>query len=236
MRTGLILGFVIAISIPGVYADSITVNSSAAVTFLNSGLASTDFPSHFTAANFLAAQTGPSAALLSSTPFYVASLSSAPAAEWIGVNANTGTATGDTALYAISFDIPDPFSSGSLTLFYAVDNELGGTNAGIYLNGVALPDSTGIGSFTSQNTYTSANIGADLVQGTNWLYIDAVNLGAEAGLIFSADISTVNSIGAVPEPASVLLFAAALIAVGAVSWRRRNRDGLAYPNFPLPLR
>jgi len=235
MRTGSILGFVIAISIPGVYADSITVNSSAAVTFLNSGLTSTDFPSPFNAANFMAAQTGPSAALLSSTPFYVGSLSSAPAAQWIGVDATAGTTTADTALYAISFDIPDPFSSGSLNLFYAVDNELGGTNAGIYLNGKALPNSTGIGGFTSQNTYTSASIGADLVQGTNWLYFDAVNLGLEAGLIFSADVSTVNSTAA-PEPASVLLFAAALVAVGAVSRRRRNRDVVAYPNVPLPLR
>jgi hypothetical protein len=222
MKTRLIFGFVIAMSIPGVYADSITVNSSAAVTFLNSGLTSTDFTAPFTAANFTAAQTGPAASLLSSVPFYVASLASAPAAKWIGVAANAGTTTADTALYAISFDIPDPLSSGSLTLFYAVDNQLGGTNAGIYLNGTALPGSTGIGGFTSQNTYTSASVGADLVQGTNWLYIDAVNLGAEAGLIFSADISTVNATSGVPEPASVLLIGAALIAVGAVSRRHRK--------------
>jgi hypothetical protein len=76
-------------------------------------------------------------------------------------------------------------------LFYAIDNLLGDSNAGIYLNGIALPNSTGIGSFGSQNTYTDANIGSDLSQGTNWLYIDGVNLGGPAGLIFSADISTV---------------------------------------------
>jgi hypothetical protein len=214
-------------SIPALYADSITVNSSAAVTFLNSGLTSTDFSSPFTAANFMAAQTGTAASLLSSTPFYIASLSSAPAAKWIGVASDAGITTADTALYAVSFDIPDPLSSGSLTLFYAVDNELGGTNAGIYLNGIALANSTGIGGFSSQNTYSNANIGADLVQGTNWLYIDAVNLGAEAGLIFSANIATVNSTSATPEPASVVLFGAALIAIVAVARRRRKCEGLA---------
>jgi hypothetical protein len=222
MKTNVLLGFVIAMSIPGVYADSITVNSSAAVTFLDSGLTNTDFTSPFTMANFTAAQMGTSAFLLTSTPSYIASLPSGPGAEWIGTNSTAGVTVGDTALYAIDFDLPDAFLSGSLTLFYAVDNKLGGTNAGIYLNGIALANSTGIGGFTTQNTYTNANIGADLVQGTNWLYLDAVNLGAPAGLIFSADVSTVNSIGStIPEPASVWLFGAALIAVTAVSRRRK---------------
>ncbi len=46
------------------------------------------------------------------------------------------------------------------------------------------------------------NIGPLLVQGTNWLYIDAVNLGGPSGLIFSANFSTPD---AVPEPRTLLL-------------------------------
>jgi hypothetical protein len=222
MKTSPLCGFLMAMSITGLYGDTITVNSSAAVTFLNTNSTSTDFPSAFTVADFTAAQAGPAASALTSVPFYIASLPSAPAAQWIGVTSNSGTTSGDTALYAISFDIPDTFVSGSLNLLYAVDNELGRTNAGVYLNGHALPGSTGIGGFNTQYTYTDANAGADLVQGTNWLYLDAVNTGFEAGLIFSADIATVNSGSATPEPASVWLFGAGLIAVSAALRKRQS--------------
>jgi hypothetical protein len=209
----------IVISLPIARADSITVNSGAGVTFLNSGSTTTDFSSPFSAANFSSAQTGTAAFVLTSTPFYIPSLPAAPAAKWIGTNATAGTGAGDTALYAISFDVPDAFTTASLTLDYAVDNELGRSNAGIYLNGIALTGSTGIGGFTSQNVYTNSNIGADLVQGTNWLYFDAVNVGGPAGLIFSANIAT--STAATPEPASVLLIGAGLMAVAALTKRRR---------------
>jgi hypothetical protein len=220
MRTRLIFALVIALSIPAVYGDSVVANSGGSVTLLDSGFTSTDFSSPFSSANFMSAQTGTAASIESSDPFYIASLPSGPGAVWIGTNTTAGANVGDTALYAISFDIPDPFVSGSLNLFYAIDNELGDLNAGIYLNGIALPASTGIGGFSSQFTYSDGSIGADLVQGTNWLYIDGVNLGGPAGLIFSADISTTNS---VPEPSSFWMLAALIIA-GAVSWRLRKRD------------
>jgi hypothetical protein len=226
MKKNLIFGFVIAMSIPGLYADAITINSSAAVTFLNSNSTTTDFTAPFTTANFTAAQTGTAAAVLSSVPFYLASLPAAPTAQWIGVNSGTGTNAGDTALYAVSFNIPDPFLFATLSLSFAVDNELGGTNPGIYLNGIALANSTGIpgtgtGSFTTQNTYTNASVAPDLVQGTNWLYLDDVNLGAEAGLIFSANISTVNAPIGTPEPASFVLIGAGLLAAGVLSRRKK---------------
>jgi hypothetical protein len=183
MKIGLILGLIAAVAVPGAYADNVTINSSNAVTFLSNGTSTTtDFPSPFTMANFNSAQTGAPAAVLTSTPFYTTAASLTTAgAQWIGTSAGGGNgSTADfTALYAVSFDIPDAFVSGSLTLNYEVDNELGDLNPGIYLNGTALPSSTGIPgtstpSFTTLQTYTD-NVTADLVQGTNWLYIDAVN-------------------------------------------------------------
>jgi hypothetical protein len=235
MKTGLILSFTAALAIPTAYADSFTVNSSNSVTFLSNGTSTTtDFPSPFTTANFHSAQTGPNAVVLASIPFYTtdASLTTA-GAQWIGTSAGAGNGStpGYTALDAISFNIPDAFVSASLTLNYEVDNALGDTNPGVYLNGIALPGSTGIpcgvgvacsGSFTALQTYTDNNVTADLVQGTNWLYIDAVNLGFEGGLIFSAHISTVNA-SPVPEPTSVVLMCTMLLGVAFVARKRIGR-------------
>src|ERR1700722_7677477 len=139
MKIVLILGLTAAIATPAAYADSITINSSNAVTFLSNGTSTTTvFPFAFTTANFNSAQTGENAAVLTSTSFYptAASLTTA-AAQWIGTSAGggSGSTPGYTALYAIGFDIPDGFVSGSLTLNYEVDNQLGDLNPGIYLNG-----------------------------------------------------------------------------------------------------
>jgi hypothetical protein len=183
--------------LPRAGAQSITINSSGAVRFLDSGIPNGDFTAPFTAQNFTAAQTGPTASVLTSTPYYAASLPDGPNAVWIGTNANAGASVGDTALYAVSFTLPSSVSSASLTLYYDVDNNLGYTNPGIFINGTALPNSTGLPpgcvdqvcAFTQENTYTAASIGSLLVSGTNWIYFDAVNLGGPAGLIFSAVIN-----------------------------------------------
>jgi hypothetical protein len=232
MKTGLILGLVAAIAIPAAYAGSVTINSSSAVTFLPNGTSTTtDFSSAFTTANFNSAQAGANAAVLTTTPFYTTDPSLiTDGAQWIGTSAGGGNGlTPDyTALYAISFTIPVAFVSGSLTLNYEVDNALGDTNPGVYLNGTALPSSTGIpcgvgvaciGSFSALQTYTDSSVTADLVQGTNWLYIDAVNLGEEGGLIFSANISTVNSTAATPEPST---YGFILIGLGLLVLMRKR--------------
>ena len=180
---------------------SVTLNSGSAVTYLDSGFSTSDFSSAFTAANFTSAQLGPAASVLISTPVYISSLIDGSGAVWIGTNSNAGTGVGDTALYAISFNVPSAVSTASLNLYYAVDNVLGLSNPGIYINGAALPNSTALlcslcaTSFNQENLYTDANIAPLLVAGTNWLYFDAVNQGGPGGLIFSAKL-TLSSGGA----------------------------------------
>jgi hypothetical protein len=201
--------------LPRAGAQSVTVNSGGAVRFLDSGSSATDFTTAFTAANFTAAQAGPTASVLTSTPFYVSSLPHGPGAVWIGTNASAGASVGDTALYAASFTLPSNVSSASLTLYYDVDNNLGYANPGIYINGTALPASTGLPpgcldqvcAFTQENTYTDPSVGSLLVSGTNWIYLDAVNLGGPAGLIFSAVIN--YTVGPACAPAVVPQAAAA---------------------------
>jgi hypothetical protein len=236
MKLSFIPGLIAVTAIPMIYADNVPVFSSTAVTFLSNGTSTTnDFSSPFTTADFMAAQTGASAAVLTTTPFYTTDPSLPMAgAKWIGTSAGAGNGStpGYTALFAISFNIADPFTSGSLTLNYEVDNDLGDLNQGIYLNGHALPGSTSgcfecFSSFDVLQSYVDANVTADLVQGTNWLYIDAVNLGAEEGLIFSADITTVNSrsVAAVPEPTSVILLSTVLL-VSVYAARKRFAKGV----------
>jgi hypothetical protein len=160
-------------------------------------------------------------------PFYTTAASLTGAgAHWIGTSAGGGNGSSPdyTALYAIAFSIPDAFVSGSLTLNYEVDNVLGDLNPGIYLNGTALPGSTNNtgcspSCFLGLQSYSDSSVTADLVQGTNWLYIDAVNLGAEGGLIFSATISTVNSTGATPEPST---YGLTLIGFGLLVLKRKR--------------
>jgi uncharacterized protein (TIGR03437 family) len=123
-------------------------------------------------------------------------------AHWIGTNANTYSPSGNgtTALYAVSFEIPSGFSSPTLTLHYAVDDNLGGisaggVNAGVYLNGASVcVNLVPVGNYAIEQTITCNDVSQALTVGENWLYIDAVNLGGAAGLLFSA------SIAATPTP------------------------------------
>jgi len=227
--SGLAVLFAAFFAMLPLHAASITLESSAAVTYLSNGSSSTDFSAPFTAANFAAAMTGTAASVLTSTPFWFPA-SDIPGAVWIGTNTSAGTGTGNTALYAISFTLP-AVSAASLTLDYGVDNDLGDLNAGLYLNGSALPGSTGIpcgvgvacsGAFTSVQTYSDSSIAPLLTTGTNTLFFDAVNLGAPGGLIFSATITYTPAGAAMPEPSNLILPAAALLMLFGLAMRRRS--------------
>jgi uncharacterized protein (TIGR03437 family) len=150
----------------------------------------------FTSTDFSGAQTGPAAFIVSPNPLWIPGLPSDPSAQWIGTNPDAGCCQGNTALYAISFQITSAFTTATLTLNWAADDGIGeagfGPNTGVYLNGTGIcGDSFPIG-FGQQNTVTCNNISPLLHAGTNWLYIENTNAEGSAGLLFSATITTVT--------------------------------------------
>jgi hypothetical protein len=215
-------------ALPQANADTVVLNSGSAVTYLDSGKTSGDFSAPFTSSSFTAAQNGKSASPLSSilTQYYTKSLTGAPGAEWIGTNSSAGINSGDTALFAISFDIAGSVSSASLDLAYAVDNALGASNAGIYINGHALPNSISCylcgTNYSQTNYYLDSNIAQYLVTGKNTLYIDAVNGGGQEGLLFSATINYVDPPIATPEASTAVLLALAVVGLLALSLRNKT--------------
>ena len=140
----------------------------SAVTFLL-GPAVGDFSNRFTSADFSSAQNGPAAFIVPQNPAWISGLPSDPSARWIGTNANAAN-SGSTALYAASFSIPSPFTSATLTLHFAVDDGIGATNAGIFLNGIANCNPFGQG-FGAEQMVSCNDVGPLLRAGANWLYV-----------------------------------------------------------------
>ena len=221
---GLMVGIVLVVPVE-LRAGTVTVRSGNEVAGLDSqttfliGPPSTDFASTFTAADFTAAQSGPHAFLSTVNGSWLASLPADSAAKWISTNSNGGGGA-NTALYAINFNVATAFTTGSIVLHYAVDNQLGLVNQGAYLNGTALSGNTIGGGFSSQTDITRTDIASLLHVGLNTLYLDAVNVGGPAGLMFSATITTVDA-AATPEP-STLAAACVAIVAGWAGLRRRK--------------
>jgi uncharacterized protein (TIGR03437 family) len=220
--------------------NGITGGRDSSVTFLV-GPSATDFPNPFTLSDFSNAQRGPVAYVLSRNPAWISGLSVDASAQWIGTNANAARTQGTTALYAISFVVPNAFSSAELTVHYAVDDAFGcnncpngrGTNKAVFLNGTAVCASSlfidnGITDFTQEHIVACNDVGGSLHVGTNWLYIDAVNLGSVGGLLFSATISTTDVI--VPSINAGGVVNAASSVRGAVA---PGSIASVYGGFPL---
>jgi hypothetical protein len=226
-HTSLFIALVLSLA-TGIHGAVINLHSGngsgtdSLIKFLD-GPNATDFAA-LTPANFTSAQSGPAAFIMPPNGAWLASLPADSGAKWIGTNASAGTVSGDTALYAMSFTLANPVASASITLNYATDNQFGSsTNNGLFLNGTAVTPAPTQGSFTSQLTYTNANIGSLLTTGTNWIYFDAVNVGGPAGFIFSATITTQDVVTAAPEPTSLLLIGGSLIAIAIIVRYGRSR-------------
>ncbi|MGA2770097.1 MAG: IPT/TIG domain-containing protein [Bryobacteraceae bacterium] len=231
-------GALLLLMAPLAIAESVTVRSGngsvgardSAVTFLL-GPADTDFSHPFTSTDFSSAQNGPAAFIVSRNASWISGLSVDSAASWIGTNANAASSQGNTALYAIRFTIANTFSTSSLTMHYAVDDSLGGTNPGVYLNGTAICNSlieNSVTNFTQEHILTCDGIAPLLHVGTNWFYIDAPNWEGAAGLLFSATITTSGSGVPSISPGGVVNAASSVsgaIAPGSIA--------SAYGSFPL---
>lgn len=159
------------------------------------GPESAEFPTVFTPQDFVAAANGPNARLTGVNPYWLPLLPGDLNARWIN---NSGSSlTGRSVLYAIPFTLSDPVGNATLNLIYAVDNYLGENSVlpsgnerpGVYLNGTPVPGSNGIGDFYTQHEFT-ADISDLLVQGVNVFYLYCYDWGIDAGLIFSATITT----------------------------------------------
>ena len=186
-------------------AETVTVRSGngavggtdRAVTFLL-GPATGPFNHTFTSADFTSAQSGPAAFILSQTPYWISGLPSDPSAHWIGTNPG-GVSEGNTALYAIPFQISSSFSSATMTVNYAVDDAVGdtvinnGPNTGVYLNGSAACGGSFAIGFSQQHSASCGDVSSLVHVGTNWLYIEDGNVEGAAGLVFSATITTTPS-------------------------------------------
>ena len=152
LRIGFALGMFLLVTAT-IPAATVTIRSGngsigatdASVHFLL-GPSSGDFGHVFTPSDFLNAQTGPPAFIVTPNSLWIPNLSSDPLAKWVGANANAGVGNGNTALYAMSFTAPaTAFSSATLVLNYSADDGIGesgggGTNfnTGVYLNGTAI--------------------------------------------------------------------------------------------------
>jgi hypothetical protein len=152
-----------------------------------SGLCGAGFPLAFTPADFAAAASGPASYVITNFAPWVSSLSCDPLAGWVTPFANSAARS---ALFAQSFVVPAPccIQQATLSFCWAMDDWLGDldtfTNAGVFLNGTALPI-TG-GSYAAE-TQAVVDVTGVLRCGTNTLYVYDRDAGcAVSGLMYSA--------------------------------------------------
>jgi hypothetical protein len=196
------------------------------LTYVTTGSANLGFANPFTAADFAAAQSGPSAITkppLSQGNFqiYVPSLFAPyPSAQW--VNPVLDPLVALTTLYALPFQVASTSIPGaSLSMKWAVDDWLGDPDSsdpnpiGVYLNGQPVPAAISGGTFALNTTAFDPNVGPLLVTGTNWLYLYQRDINAGAsGLLFGATITII------PEPTSAGIACGLVCGILALLRRR----------------
>jgi hypothetical protein len=174
------------------------------VNYYSEGTAGTSLATIFDT-EFAAALAGPSATVIAPHPVWLPGLTLGdPDARWINVHHDpAGPGYGspsETALYAAPFTVTTPGTSPALlTVYSASDDALGdfywgGPNTeGLYLNGVPLPASQGLG-YATESVYSAL---VTVNQGSNVLHLYSRDQGlGVSGVIFSATITVI------PEPAT----------------------------------
>ncbi|MDF1799585.1 MAG: C-type lectin domain-containing protein [Planctomycetota bacterium] len=166
--------------------DGIPGGPDAAVTYLAGPIGG--WTSALTAADFAAARGGPQAMVLDSWAWTNKSLTTHPLSQWIAPTlawSNPGGAA--SALLAIDFDVPVPVFSASMDFHFTADDNLGaGSVAGLFLNELPVHGSNIQNAWGAQYDFPMRNVGPQLHQGTNTLYIHLVNTGGAGGLLFDA--------------------------------------------------
>ncbi len=202
--------------------------TDSAITFLG-GPINNGFTAPLNAGNLTSAAGGPAAFVIPNNSNWAVDLGTS--AKWIGPSATSSTAAytnaGQTALYAVNFNVGPIQGPTTLTFTFIADNYIGGNpadgtgataaNAGLFINGNALAGST----LANPNFFIPSTLTFDIssfvTSGNNTLYINQTNTGGWSGLIFDA---TINS--AVPEPSTVLMGGTAGL-FGLIAYRRRKR-------------
>ena len=174
----------------------------------------------FTSADFAAARAGAAPTIVTNHPVWMTELPSDPTAKWLALDSSRSP---QSMLYAYDFQVTaTTIASASLDLRYGVDNNVGSTSpsvAGLYINEVALPGTTQIGSYDHEYQYTNASLGSLLHTGTNTFYFYQYDFGGVAGSIYDAQI-TVND---TPEPGNLAwIVGMAFGGVGFLARRRRK--------------
>ncbi len=202
LRISSLVGLVLALSVAFVpaFAETIVLDSGAGVALLSpdpnwnylAGPPVTPLSaSPFTAADFLAALTGPSAVVV--PPYggaWLPSLQCDPLAQWISVDAHSGPAS---TLFGRRFDVKTCcIVRATLTFCWAADdylgdNAAGGPNpSGVYLNQAPLPIDGG-------NYATEFSVTVDVTSlvhcGANELHVyDRDGAAVVSGAMFSATL------------------------------------------------
>jgi hypothetical protein len=120
------------------------------------GPADSAFSTAFTNTDFTNAKNGSDAFGISPHPAWGSGLAGDAISQWISTS-SSGAGEGGTALYAIDFNLSDPFGSATLDFHFVVDNGLGGgPNQGIFLNGGAISGNSTGGAFRPKRSSRAA--------------------------------------------------------------------------------